>query len=254
VRAVLVKPRTADGTADVDSMAPLFMQEIQGDANDIPPQDRFATSRAGREAAGAEAGSPTVRRQRSRVSVGGRCHDLVTYSWWYASGEVGEGVSALEAGAIRVLLGDDGFPLLYEVASAGRSPDDDPRRRVFYVSASLEQAARDTFCDPLPGRQFSIEQSADRMAHVTVAGVVEDGPVPMGPYVYLASGTHEVKAVLCRCSPSRVDAVVATRYYVLDEADSLLEPAATAAASQGDCPEDELTARFESSLRWPPRR
>jgi len=51
---------------------------------------------------------------------------------------------------------------------------------------------------------------------VVAARIIDDGPVPMGPYVYLnAPPSRTVTTVLCRCSPSQVEAFIETRYYDL---------------------------------------
>ncbi|MFH1109147.1 MAG: hypothetical protein V1790_08145 [Planctomycetota bacterium] len=54
------------------------------------------------------------------------------------------------------------------------------------------------------------------MPDVVVARLIDDGPAPMGPYVYLnAPPGRAVTTVLCRCSPSQVEAFIETRYYDL---------------------------------------
>ena len=51
---------------------------------------------------------------------------------------------------------------------------------------------------------------------MVAARIIDDGPVPMGPYVYLnAPPSRTVTTVLCRCSPSQVEAFIETRYYDL---------------------------------------
>ena len=81
---------------------------------------------------------------------------------------------------------------------------------------AAEQFKGIAFGDPLPGRRFSIERAADEAPDVVVARIIDDGPVPMGPYVYLnAPPSRAVTTVLCRCSPSQVEAFIETRHYDL---------------------------------------
>ena len=57
---------------------------------------------------------------------------------------------------------------------------------------------------------------------VVVARIIDDGPVPMGPYVYLnALPSRAVTTALCRCSPSQVEAFIETRYYDLRPLETL---------------------------------
>ena len=50
---------------------------------------------------------------------------------------------------------------------------------------------------------------------VIVARVIEDGPVPMGPIVYLSAGTRQVSTLICRCMPAQARKLLATRTYDL---------------------------------------
>ena len=56
-----------------------------------------------------------------------------------------------------------------------------------------------------------------------VPAVLEDGPVPMGPFVYLLARSSDVATLLCRCSPARFDSVVVSDDYDLEPLETLLE-------------------------------
>jgi hypothetical protein len=134
----------------------------------------------------------------------------VVYVWRYPAPTGGERCISCEGRGVRITLGQDGLPLVWEALST------DTRTRVLFIAESLEQAARREFGEPLPGRRFSIERAADEAPDVVVARIIDDGPVPMGPYVYLnAPPSRAVTTVLCRCSPSQVEAFIETRYYDL---------------------------------------
>ena len=55
---------------------------------------------------------------------------------------------------------------------------------------------------------------------VAVGGIFEPGSTPLGPFVYLWQGTHDVNVILCRCMPARVFDIVDSIAYTLSERDS----------------------------------
>jgi hypothetical protein len=108
------------------------------------------------------------------------------------------------------------MPVLWEALRGG---DDE---RIFFVSKSLEEAAKKQFGGPLPGRRLSIERDNQDTPKTFVAGVLDDGPVPMGPYAYVdSSPDRNVTTVHCRCSPSQFDDAVETIEYRLLRAENL---------------------------------
>ena len=92
---------------------------------------------------------------------------------------------------------------------------DNSKAKLFFVSLSLEAAAAAEFGKPLPGRRYAIERSVEAAPDVIVARVIDDGPIPMGPIVYLSAGTREVSTLICRCMPAQAGKLVATRTYDL---------------------------------------
>jgi hypothetical protein len=141
----------------------------------------------------------------STVSIVGQAYDQVLYVWFYHS------IDAQVLGrGVRVVIGRDGFPMLWEALS----PVD--ATRVFFVSRGLEEHAARQFGAVLPGRTFAIERSIQESPGVVVARILSDGPVPMGPWVYVGrSPAREIVTVLCRCMPSQVDEFVRTIKYDL---------------------------------------
>lgn len=109
-------------------------------------------------------------------------------------------------------LDDRGFPIVFEVQESG----DGGVGRIFAVR-SLESAAAAAFGPPLPGRRFSVEADKACAPNTIVARIVEDGPEPMGPYVYYRpAGTPGVTTLLCRCSPAQVNMFSASQDYQLE--------------------------------------
>jgi hypothetical protein len=110
---------------------------------------------------------------------------------------------------VRMTLDWEGYPIIWEVLH------DPSGLRVLYVSRSLEDAAAGHFGPPLPGRRFSVERSVDETPGVVVARVLDDGPAPMGPWVYLLDDAHTVTTLLCRCMPSQANDFAETGEYAL---------------------------------------
>ncbi len=110
---------------------------------------------------------------------------------------------------IRITLNSAGQPALWEVLT------DSSGAELIFVSHSLEAAALAEFGKPLPGRRYAIERSMEEAPNVIVARVIDDGPVAMGPMVYLSAGTRTVSTLICRCMPAQVRKLVATATYDL---------------------------------------
>lgn len=102
-----------------------------------------------------------------------------------------------QAIGIRITLGLDGFPVVWEVL------DSREKLKVLYVSRSAEYAAQQEFGKPAAGRQWVMERPGEETAEVVVVRTLADGPVPMGPYAYV-DAAGRITHVLCRCSPSQV--------------------------------------------------
>jgi hypothetical protein len=187
--ARLLKP--AEG-ADVNAMrlAPLLMLEVDASA-EAAPED-----------------SLTVYYDRSHVDVGGRAAEQWTYLWSDPDSSVQ---------GIRMTLQADGFPATYEVLR------DTSGARPVFVSTTLETEAADRLGPPLPGRRFSIEPSVEKTPRVVVPGVLEPGPMPLGPFVYLTKKTNDVASVVCRCMPSQVESVLGSSEYKLEPLGDSLE-------------------------------
>lgn len=137
---------------------------------------------------------------------------------------------------LRVTSDAAGYPLAWEVL--------DPKWRghVIYVAETVESKARSQYGSALPGRRYSVERSLADERDTVVPRVLSDGPIPMGPYVYLEGTRGEVSGVLCRCMDSQVNQFTETRrYHVLPLAEL---------GSIGRSLVDD-TASLPARLRWP---
>ena len=117
--------------------------------------------------------------------------------------------SRLPLQGIRITLNSAGQPVIWEVLA------DSSGAELIYVSQNLEAAALAEFGKPLPGRRYTIERSAKEAPNVIVARVIDDGPVAMGPIVYLSAGTRAVCTLICRCMPAQAKRLLGTSVYDL---------------------------------------
>ncbi len=228
-RAAFFKPRERDGLPFEIVMAPLIVQQVtHGDT--LPAADRFGALGPNHSV---RVDSPTVYYATSTALLRGRPFKQITFTWFYPIAPPWplSHVTVLPAG-VRMTLDDQGYPLVWEVAwSAGIS---------VYVSHQLNEAAFNEFGPPMSGRKYAIEREA------IVARVLDDGPVPMGPFVYLRADSKEVSTLLCRCMPSQVDEFVETTYYNLVPA---VQMEAQGFAISEWWPDDPT--RIENRLRFP---
>jgi len=233
--AVLLKPADAPDGAVVTSLAPLIVQDIGPSAAGYRIEGAQRPGRVVRNAAGeiaVEDAVPTVYTDTGAVNVRGRTYDQVTFVWWYPNSA---GMNDMKARGVRMTLGDDGFPLVWEVLGAGRA-------HLLYVSATLERLAREQYGPPLVGRAFSAELSMEEARYSAVLQVIEDGPIPLGPYVYVTGRERLITALHCRCSPAQFDRARETDLYELVPMTEL--PSSLRGVSRES---DDLTRH----LRWP---
>jgi hypothetical protein len=68
----------------------------------------------------------------------------------------------------------------------------------------------------LPGQKFAVERAVAPSNTTIVANVIADGPVPMGPMLYLQAGSRDVSALICRCMPAQFGALLGQQDYQLE--------------------------------------
>jgi hypothetical protein len=110
---------------------------------------------------------------------------------------------------IRITLDSAGLPVIWEVLA------DRSGAELICVSQNLEAAAVAEYGKPLSGRRYTIERSREEAPNVIVARVIDDGPVAMGPIVYLSAGTRAVSTLICRCMPAQAKRLLGTSVYDL---------------------------------------
>lgn len=236
-RAILCKPRPSeDGTFDV-TQAPLFVVDVPV-ANARPEIWQHPTHLP--ILAGQELWDDLsdVYVDRTDVKIAGRSYVQVVYAWTCIRFP-NPGVKNVEGRicGIRATLAPDGRPLVWETLM-------DPEYDVLYVSQTVENAARAKFGEPLPGHTFAAERSHQEAPATVIARVLDDGPIPLGPYVYFPSRAGGITTLLCRCSPSQMNDVIETVEYQLHQADELRPGWHSRILAATDKPLDQR-------LRWP---
>ncbi len=232
-RAAVGKPGDTDA-GDALKLAPLFAVESGDGGVALPFSDSLAGSTIHDSLAARPATAPaasTIYFERSTTRIGNRSHPQWAYYWRHRAAAALDG----RIDGIRMTLGDDGWPMVFERFASSEGVV------TLFVSESLERAAVKAYGGPLPGRQFSVERSIDEQPRVVVARLIADGPMPMGPWVYVSSDGR-VTTLLCRCSPSQVADNAGGAAYDLR------------AVAQPDAPDrpgwrDERW--IERALRWP---
>lgn len=258
-KAVFYKPRESAATAGDVNLAPLIVHQTSPDGDDLPHRfGRLTRANDRRAAPTIDPAAPLVHAWKTESVVDGRVYTELYYVWRYAPDLDRASTEAPALRGIRVLCGRDLRPIVWQVI-------DDRRKTIeLYVATSLENDAAAEFGEPLEGRKHAIEKGLDEQPYVTVARVIPDGPVPMGPYVYLDHPDRTVTTLLCRCMASQVDEFLDTRYYELAPPDPpsrhrVSSPARNRAAAPDDTedPYLSLASRWTPIphlLRWPSQR
>lgn len=210
--AVFVKPRLAGVDEAEADLAPLIVEQV---AASQTPETRHlfgavVTRRDGTLEVDWE--DRVVYAGTSLQRMGRPEYRQAVFVWAYAPAD---STKAIYWRGVRATIGADGFPLAWEILSS------DTEERHIFVASSLQRAAVDVFGEPVQDRFFAIERPVGEAPLTVVLRIVEDGPIPMGPYVYLADPSHDVTTLLCRCSPAQIGRFVAEGYYDLVPLDSL---------------------------------
>jgi len=212
-RARFCKPRELDPAQIAHEFAPLIVEELK--EKEDPPTPKMGVVDMARDRTLFQ--RRTVYSQTEMLQAGNQRLEQIYFLWAYEGGlrECFGTRDALLRG-VRLILDPHGMPVLWEVLN------DSNEDRIFFVAQSLEDAAKKQFGAALPGRHFAIERSIEEAPKSFVANVLEDGPVPMGPYVYVdSSPDRNITTVHCRCSPSQFDEAVETLEYHLEPVESL---------------------------------
>ncbi len=201
-KGVLFKP-SMEVAADDVWMAPLIVSEVQ-DGSDGPIPAPFGTLIAGEaNQARIDCAQPAVYSFTDMVELGGSLYPRAAHLWFYESSPS----ATIALSCVEVVSNEDAEPVLWHVFDSLRSDKD-----AVYVAKSVEQEAEREHGARLDGAALSVELP-NNSSPVIVPRLLDDGPEPMGPMVYVAAEPHHVAAVACRCMGSQVEEILDARFY-----------------------------------------
>ncbi|MCH7592297.1 MAG: hypothetical protein IH989_05925 [Planctomycetes bacterium] len=252
--AVLLKPRDGTPYGRRLDLAPLIVHEVPDETQGAAHTLRFgALEEIDGGRVGVSTELPTVYVETGAISVRGSSYDTLTYRWFYSI-DTPQG-SFIAGKGLRIVLGADGFPIVYETASVDPSSGAAAGPRSLFLSASFELAAEAEYGPALVGRRFAAEKSVEDVPGAIVLRALEDGPLPMGPYLYVAAPSRRIITMHCRCSPSQMNEVIESVYYDLVPFERVRGPLALAPLGTDRAALDPLGALLDrpmdSVLRWP---
>ena len=204
--ADFLKPAPSNVTNLAFTLAPLILQEAREEGAFGTSSNSFGTLTFSNGMPKVHTSWPAMYSSADTFQHNGKAYARMAYLWFYAGSAPGQTVAVQ---GIRITLDAAGSPVVWEVLS------DHSGAELIFVAQSLEAAALAEFGKPLAGRRFSLERSRDEAPSVVVARVIDDGPVPMGPIVYIQAGTHDVSTLICRCMAAQARKLFRTSTYEL---------------------------------------
>ncbi len=198
-----IEPPIPDATFE---LAPLIIQEAHADE---PLQDVFGALSLSNGIVVLDRSSPTVYVQLDQVEIDEKPHPRFSYLWCYSTDDPRHDKRALGIQGVRITADSSGSPVVWEVLA------DESGMDLVFVAESLESAAKKQWGKTAPGRRFAIEQSRRKAPRTVVARVIADGPVPMGPIVYLLRDSRSVNTLVCRCMPAQAKSLLTSSLYQL---------------------------------------
>lgn len=219
-QADFYKPAESKTHEAAFALAPLVLQEVTGVTDQPPLAASFGTLSRSNGLWVLDRSWPAIYWRADTVTLNGKAHTRLAYWWFYPTGAarsesaphlalLDRGAGSLTTQGVRVTLNSAGLPAIWEVLA------DSSGFRLVFVAQSLEAAAAARFGKPLPGRRYAVEQSLAQAPKVMVARVIDDGPVAMGPILYLNAASRTVSTLICRCMPAQAKVLRATIAYDL---------------------------------------
>lgn len=204
--AHFLKPAEPQDPDVTFKLAPLIIQEGIGDKSFT---EGFGALSLSNGMVVLDRSSPTVYVQVDQVEIGAKSHQRFTYLWCYSVGNPIHDDRALGIQGVRITTDFAGSPVIWEVLA------DESGLDLVFVAESLEAAAKRQWGKVQPGRRFVLEQARRKAPRTLVARMIADGPVPMGPIVYLQRNTRNVSTLVCRCMPAQAKSLLTSSVYQL---------------------------------------
>lgn len=187
------------------NLVPLFGIRVKKDKEKAPPECMPWAVHAPDD----DDAPPTLYLLTDQDKIGNDVFERKSYVWFNrddAALAAPDSVpAALPFTALSLTLDRQGTTIIARVIQSGFNVDR------YFVTESMEAAARKQHGPPLAGRRYSIEpaieKSADASAHeALVPRLMSSVPEPAGPWVYIDGEDGFVTTVLCRCSASQIKA------------------------------------------------
>ena len=206
-KAIFWKPQNTIGTG-LGDMAILLVEQVEPPAL-RPPIGQFgAVVENANGKIEVQESEPTIYFGWAQTKIGGDTYRQITFLWFYPN-RAPDSRWPIAWRMVRLTLDKSGALFTAEAI------DDLDKWDRFFVSASLEDLTQQLYRVPKPGRKFCLERPVEEAPKAMVVRVMEEGPIPTGPYVYLTWPDREISTLLCRCSPSQAEEFVEDRTYVL---------------------------------------
>ena len=200
------EPKTADLGY---TLAPLILQEVANSGPRENPPVRFGELGLSNGVPGVGFDRPSVYLKADVVTINGKDHARFTYLWFYTANAARISGEPLPVQGFRMTLDMAGNPAVWEVLA------EPPNTRLIFVARSVEALALAQYGPPLRGRHYAVERDLLECPQVVVPRVLEDGPVAMGPIIYLNAESRAVVTLICRCMPAQAERLVGTSLYEL---------------------------------------
>jgi len=238
-QAIFFRPEEGSAGGIVEQMAPLIIVESNEKEISAALSDGLGVGTPGCVSDAEETPIPVVLFKKQSVKIRGESYEQLRYVWHSC-------VPKPTFFEFWVIIGKNGWPIVY---SASPRPF---HKGHFYVSTSLEVAAEREFDSPLPYCRFAIERPSGDLLNRRVDRIIDDGPMPLGPYVYIGKSTQfemklagappqEVVALTCRCEKSLAKSFLAEPRYKLEQLDQFSD------RIEGECLQWKSQP---SSVRW----
>jgi hypothetical protein len=205
-KAHFIKPSQNKESDLSFTMAPLLIQETFG-VEAEQENDRFGALTLTNGALALDLQNPTVYASVDTVQLNRRPHNRFTYFWCYS---LKRGpTNALSVQGVRITSDSKGSPVMWEVLA---DPSGIP---LIFVAQSLEKAAELQYGEPLRDRRHAVEAKISKK-FIVVPRVLDDGPMPMGPMLYLNANSHAIASIACRCMRTQARSLLSTSEYHLE--------------------------------------
>jgi len=205
--AAYLKPRDDVAETPTGKLAPLMGIRVLKDKEKAPPGRLPWPAHAPDD----EDAAPTLYHVTDQDKFGNESLARTSFIWFSRDDAVMNSVDSTAAPipytAVSFTVDRSGTTIVARVMQSGSTVDR------YFVTESLEAAARKEFGPPLTGRRYSIERglspvddkpSGSTPRQSLVPKLLFSAPEPTGPWVYIDGEDGFVTTVHCRCSASQI--------------------------------------------------